>query len=146
MLLHSPQLCSICGEKSSFGHWLFQSRDERHNFASTFFVCSYCSILVFVWLPRNSYPLYPYLPCLRLPIGITKQLIPLDSFHQDFWCKCFIHLFPRGDYAERDVRRTPGSAGTRDRLRGKSWARVLLDRVDYRGWALSKPFVACLYN
>ena len=57
-----------------------------------------------------------------------------------------MHLFPRGDCAERDARRTPGSLGTRDRLRGKAWSRVLLDRVDFRGWATSKAFIACLYN
>ena len=84
-------------------------------------------------------------PC-AMNSGITKRMVPVDSFAKDFWCWCFVHLFLRGDCAERDCRRTPGSLGTRDRLRGKSWGRVLLDRVDFRGWATSKVFMACMYK
>ena len=73
-------------------------------------------------------------------------MVPVDSFSQDFWGKPFVDLFPRGDCAERDQRRTPGSDGKRDRLRGKAWGRVLLDRVDFRGWARNKAFIACMFN
>ena len=77
---------------------------------------------------------------------LRETLIPVDSFSKDFWAMPFVDLFPRCDCMERDPRRTHGDAAKRDHLRGKPWAQVLLSRADYRGWARSKAFVACLFN
>ena len=77
---------------------------------------------------------------------LRETLIPVDSFSKDFWAMPFVDLFPRCDCMERDPCRTHGAAAKRDHLRGKPWAQVLLSRADYRGWARSKAFVACLFN
>ena len=79
-------------------------------------------------------------------VTVRETLIPLNSFTKEFWGKPFVHLFPRTDCMERDCNRTPGSLGRNDRLRGKAWGKVLLSRVDFRGWARSKQFIACLFN
>ena len=68
----------------------------------------------------------------------------VNSFDVNFWYFCFVHLFCRGDCAERDSRRA-NDDGYND-LQGKVWAKTLLDRVDFAGWRLSKDFIACLYN
>ena len=65
----------------------------------------------------------------------------LSSFHEDYWTCTLTQLFFRGDCRERyDV---PGHGR---QLRGQQWAKVLLKRVDFRGWRLSKEFAAMAHN
>ena len=63
----------------------------------------------------------------------------LNSFDSEFWAHCFVDLFFRGDCREKYVQHSP-------QLGGKRWIKVLLKRVDFRGWSHSKEFAACVYN
>ena len=72
---------------------------------------------------------------------LTTKPEMLSNFHSDFWTMCFIHLFPRGDCQERTPRRSKGSY-----LPGRTWAKVLITRGDYRRWRRDFEFVACTYN
>ena len=57
-----------------------------------------------------------------------------------------MHLFSRGDCAERDRRRQLGPY-TKDLGQwGKKWAHSLVRRADFTGWRLSVDFIASLYN
>ena len=69
---------------------------------------------------------------LNIKIGHASEM--LNSFVDDYWAQVLSHLFYRGDCREQ-----PG-------LRGRSWAKVLISRIDFRGWALSKDFAAMVYN
>ena len=67
-------------------------------------------------------------------IGHTRT--PLNSFSPDWWVLSFTDLFFAGDFTPQ-----PGLHG---RLR--RWAKLLLQRVDYLGWAASKEFAAAAMN
>ena len=63
----------------------------------------------------------------------------LRSNDPQFWCLCFLRLFPRGDCAEK-------CAGRRTHLPAWRWAKTVLTRADFHFWRLDVEFVASLYN
>ena len=67
-----------------------------------------------------------------VPVGHSTRL--LNTFHPDWWVCCFTDLFFRGDF------RVPTGLGLR------RWGALLIDRVDFRGWGLSKELAATVYN
>ena len=79
-----------------------------------------------------------------LHIGHEEKL--LSKFSPTFWSHCFIHLFSRGDCAERDRRRQLGPYSKDLGQWGKRWADCLVRRADYTGWRLSVDLIATLYN
>jgi hypothetical protein len=79
-----------------------------------------------------------------LEVGHEEQL--LSNFAPNFWSHCFIHLFCRGDCAERDRRRSLGPYYNDLSQWGKKWAHCLVRRADFSGWRLSVDFIASLYN
>jgi hypothetical protein len=79
-----------------------------------------------------------------LEVGHEEQL--LSNFSPSFWSHCFIHLFCRGDCAERDRRRSLGPYHNDLGQWGKKWAHCLVRRADFSGWRLSVDFIASLYN
>ena len=64
----------------------------------------------------------------------------LNSFAPDFWFRCFVDLFYRGDCMEKSRQRSSPV------LDGRRWVKCRLTRADFRGWRGSIDFVACLYN
>lgn len=74
---------------------------------------------------------------LTLQLGTSNTL--MDSRDTAFWAHCFCDLFYRADCRERH-------AGQPSALHGKLWARALLKRVDFRGWAESREFAAVAAN
>jgi hypothetical protein len=57
-----------------------------------------------------------------------------------------VHLFSRGDCAERDRRRELGPYSKDLGQWSKKWAHCLVRRADFTGWRLSVDFIASLYN
>jgi hypothetical protein len=70
----------------------------------------------------------------------------LSNFAPGFWSHCFLHLFSRGDCAERDRHRQLGPYSKDLGQWGKKWAHCLVRRADFNGWRLSVDFIASLYN
>ena len=64
----------------------------------------------------------------------------LNSFDVEFWTHTLTCLFYRDDCHETYERH-----GRRN-LRGRQWAEQLINRVDFRGWALFKEFAAMAAN
>ena len=64
----------------------------------------------------------------------------LNSFNPEYWVQIMSHLFFRGDCCEFY------NGHPKDQPRGQEWAKILLARVDFRGWALSKEFAAIAAN
>jgi hypothetical protein len=58
----------------------------------------------------------------------------LNSFDETYWSKVMTCLFFRCGCMESKT------------LKGRAWAKVLLSRVDFHGWALSNDYAACIYN
>ena len=69
---------------------------------------------------------------LSMKIGHKSEMI--NSFDADYRVRVLSHLFFRGDCCEQPS------------LRGRSWAKVLISQIDFRGWALSKEYAAMVYN
>ena len=67
-----------------------------------------------------------------LRIGHGHQ--PLNTFDPEWWVLAFTDLFFAGDFL---VRRG---------LPLRKWAKTLLQRVDFVGWAACKEFAAAAYN
>jgi len=74
-----------------------------------------------------------------LGVRVSHGSALLNSFSCDFWGTCFVDLFYRGDCQER-------RAQHKQQLLGRAWIKLLLRRVDFRGWALCKEFAATVFN
>ena len=75
---------------------------------------------------------------VNIKVGHRPEL--LNSFSADYWTHTLSHLFYRDDCRESYP------CHGRRQLRGRRWGKVLLKRVDFRGWALSKESAAMLAN
>eukprot|EP00973_Karenia_brevis_P050904 7069291-Karenia_brevis.AAC.1 len=62
-----------------------------------------------------------------------------SSFDADFWAKCFVDLFFRGDCREKYEQHKP-------QLKSRRWTALLMQRADFRGWNMSKEFAAVAAN
>ena len=73
-----------------------------------------------------------------ITLHLGKSNVLLDSRDPCFWSHCFCDLFYRADCQERHRGSMP--------LHGRQWARALLKRADFKGWASSKEFAAVAAN
>lgn len=70
----------------------------------------------------------------RAVLRIGHEGKPLNTFRPDWWVVTFTDLFYRGDCKEQKG------------LKVRSWAKVLMQRHDFPGWATSKEFAASAMN
>jgi hypothetical protein len=74
-------------------------------------------------------------PILKTTVGCGEEF--LKSYSSDFWSKCFLEAFPRGDCRERD-------GGTRRHSKMKmDWTHHLFQQVD-KSWFRQHKEVSCL--